>query len=180
MPRLRWTPEMLNLVRVYYPPHGAKITTAIIKNIFPSFPYSRKEVMVKASRIGVAGNHISRGQFQKGKESPFKGKKLSDYQYEKAAPNMFKKGRKPKNTLPIGTISLQKNGYYYIKIAAGKWIHYHLHLWTTNNGPVPEKYRIWYKDNDRSNCTLENLVCTSVSEMLLAKRKLRNLKLTIK
>jgi len=68
----------------------------------------------------------------------------------------------PKNSKPVGTISLRtnegKNSYKYIKIAEpNKWVVYHRQIWQEANGPIPPGHVVIFKNGDQNDCRLENL-----------------------
>ena len=72
----------------------------------------------------------------------------------------FKKGQKPHNTTPVGTEKIRpSNGYVWVKIAEPKtWRMKHLIVWEKAHGPVPKGMMIYFKDGDRTNCDLDNLM----------------------
>jgi hypothetical protein len=39
------------------------------------------------------------------------------------------------------------------------------HVWEQNNGPIPPKHVVVFKDGDRSNCAIENLDLISMAEL---------------
>ena len=77
----------------------------------------------------------------------------------------FKKGQRPRNWLPIGTVKMDCDGYLRRKIAEGiggsgnarVWEFVHRRVWEDAHGPIPKGHRIWWKDRDHNNCALENL-----------------------
>lgn len=72
----------------------------------------------------------------------------------------FKKGEKPPNYVPIGTEKVRpSNGYVWVKIAEPKkWRMKHLVVWEEAHGLIPEGYKVYFKDGDRQNCELDNLM----------------------
>jgi len=168
-----WTDAMKQLLKIYYPKHGSKITLAIIKDRIPEFPFNRKEICVKAYRMGFAGMHKERTRFKKGRKSPFKGISRS---VPHIVPYQYKKGHISPRELPIGSTKLQANGYWWIKIAQrpSKWTQWHKHLWEEANGPTPKGYCVWFLDNNPKHCYLENLTCTPIKEMIKAKVLIHN------
>lgn len=108
------------------------------------------------------------GQFKKGHPST-KGVKMSAEQYRKCAKTMFKKGHRPKNSVPVGTIAVAKvtNGrreelYYKKKIAEpNSWKLLHRLVWEEHNGPIPKNHVITFLDGDWKNCDISNLMCIS-------------------
>ena len=107
-------------------------------------------------------------QFQKGQAPPNKGQKMSKDLYEKVAKTMFKKGNKPMNTQPIGTIHQRKDTggkmYQYIKLADSKWQLLNRYTWEQHNGPIPKGMVVVYKDGDYLNNDITNLLMITKKE----------------
>lgn len=62
---------------------------------------------------------------------------------------------------PDGTEKFHQNGIgeYEVKIKVnGKWVRKHRYIWEQAYGEIPKGKKLIYKDGDRTNCTLENLV----------------------
>jgi len=88
----------------------------------------------------------------------------------------FKKGARPPNTLPVGTIKPNADGYLRIKISdapeprnakgasSRNWEFVHKRVWEAAHGPIPPGHRIWWKDANHLNCALENLELLSDQE----------------
>ena len=107
-------------------------------------------------------------QFQKGQTPPNKGQKMSKDVYEKVAHTMFKKGSKPMNTQPIGTIHQRKDTggkmYQYIKLADSKWQLLNRYTWEQHNGPIPKGMVVVYKDGNYMNNDINNLLMITLKE----------------
>lgn len=87
-------------------------------------------------------NGIERGTYSPGCEKGF-----------------FKKGSKPVSWCPPGTERVRKNGYIWVKMDEHKtWKQKHLIVWEEANGPVPEGHQILFRDGNRQNCDLSNLM----------------------
>ena len=107
-------------------------------------------------------------KFQKGHVSPNKGKKgVCAPGSEKG---WFQKGHDPHNTVPVGTILTKSDGYLWKKIDdkpgiwRQNWRQLHILTWEEHNGPLPEGYRLIFKDGDRTNCSIENLAMVTLAE----------------
>lgn len=75
----------------------------------------------------------------------------------------FKKGQVPYNHKPIGHEYKNTQGYIMIKVAEPRTFELkHRHVWALANGPIPTRHVIRFLDNDRANCSLDNLVCVLV------------------
>jgi hypothetical protein len=107
-------------------------------------------------------------QFQKGQTPPNKGQKMSKDLYQKVAHTMFKKGNKPMNTQPIGTIHQRKDTggkmYQYIKLADSKWQLLNRYTWEQHNGPIPKGMVVVYKDGNYLNNDITNLLMITKKE----------------
>ncbi|MCZ3210704.1 HNH endonuclease [Acinetobacter baumannii] len=103
------------------------------------------------------------GFFEKGSVPPNKGKKgLAG-----ANKTSFTKGLTPWNTKPIGyEYKDKKQGYIHIKVAEPNVFKLkHRVEWEKEKGPVPKGHVIAFKNFDRSDCRIENLMLMTRSEM---------------
>jgi len=107
-------------------------------------------------------------QFKKGQIPPNKGQKMSNDVYEKVAKTMFKKGSKPMNTQPIGTIHQRRDTggkmYQYIKLADSHWQLLNRYTWEMHNGPIPKGMVVVYKDGNYLNNDINNLLMITKKE----------------
>lgn len=98
----------------------------------------------------------------------------------------FKKGQRPRKTLPVGTIRANAYGYLRIKISEKpeppgqrganslNWEFVHKRVWEQAHGAIPKGYRIWWKDRNHGNCALANLELVSDKEHM-ARTTIHNL-----
>ena len=107
-------------------------------------------------------------QFQKGSVPANKGQKMSKNVYQKVAHTMFKKGNKPMNTQPIGTIHQRKDTggkmYQYIKLSDCNWQLLNRYTWEMHNGPIPKGMVVVYKDGNYMNNDINNLLMITLKE----------------
>lgn len=96
--------------------------------------------------------------FQKG-QKPRNGAKKGEW-FPGCEKGWFKKGNKPANHAPVGTERVRPtNGYVWVKIAEPKtWRMKQLVVWEEAHGPIPKGMMIYFKDRDRTNCELDNLM----------------------
>ena len=59
--------------------------------------------------------------------------------------------------VPIGTERI-KDGYVIVKTASGEWIRKHRQVWEQHYGKIPEGAIVAFKDNDRQNLDIRNLM----------------------
>ena len=88
--------------------------------------------------------------------------------YQKVAKTMFKKGSKPMNTQPIGTIHQRKDTggkmYQYIKLSDSNWQLLNRYTWEQHNGPIPKGMVVVYKDGNYLNNDIANLLMITKKE----------------
>ena len=119
--------------------------------------------------VGTKSNQAT--QFKPGHIPKNKGQKMPADIYNAVAPTMFKKGNKPHNTQPIGTIHnrADKTGrlYQYIKIKDSHWELMHRYVWTQANGKIPRGFVVNFIDGNFMNCDLSNLRLKTRGEMAI-------------
>ena len=129
------------------------------------------------------------GWYQKGNPPGNKGKHLEDYIRDpervadikrRIAPTQFKKGERPRNELPVGSIVISSDGYKLRKKQMEgtqweRWELLHRAVWEEHNGPVPEGMVVSFRDSNKLNCDISNLVLmTRTESRVLSRRKLRS------
>lgn len=132
----------------------------------------KKSEEFKMSNQSGRHNLIEGGKkfrFTKGHEPHNKGEKMPDEIYEKVKHSMFKKGNRPHNWKPDGSVveRSDKNTdikYLYYKIKDSHWILYHHKIWQDAHSPIPDKHIIRFKDGNQLNCDLSNLELISMAE----------------
>lgn len=104
------------------------------------------------------------GRFKKG-EKPWndgvKGLRLS--------PNSeFKKGNKPHNTRPLWSERIcSKDGFVWIKVfEPNGFVLKHHWVWQQAGLEIPDGAMLCFKDGDKMNCTVDNLILVTKSELL--------------
>jgi len=129
-----------------------------------------------ACRLRRGPNPGVRFRYPKGHVPANKGLRRPGYAVGRMKETQFKKGQKPGNTLPIGTIAPNGDGYLRIKVKdepqsiAGKgalstnWEFVHRRVWEAAHGPIPEGHRIWWKDGNHQNNDLDNLELLNAEE----------------
>ena len=125
------------------------------------------EIMTLGQLRAFKKNHrITSGcdtRFKKGQEPWSKGKphELTG----RSAETVFRKGHRPHNTVPVGTISDKVTGYLRIKVAEpNRWRFLHHIVWEQKHGPIPKGHMVIFLDGNRYNCEPENLALISMAE----------------
>lgn len=124
------------------------------------------------------------GWYQKGHAPGNKGKKLEEYVGEERAAEIkkrisatqFKKGERPMNELPVGTIVVNSYGYKLRKKQMTgtqweRWEFLHLATWIEHNGPIPKGMVVTFKDGNKLNCDISNLMLISKGQSAVMTRK---------
>lgn len=75
-----------------------------------------------------------------------------------------------RNSLPTGAESTFR-GTVHIKTARGKWEPKHRWLWAQENGPIPNGQVIIFKDGNKRNITVDNLMLVSRHELAILNKK---------
>ena len=110
------------------------------------------------------------GHFEKGHVPANKGKK--GYCVPGSEKGWFKKGQMPHNHVPVGTEVMTTDGYLKIKVAEpNKWRFKHIMEWEKHNGKVPDGCMISFKDGNHYNCSIENLMCITMTENAILNRQ---------
>lgn len=117
------------------------------------------------------------GRFKKGMIPSNKGKHQPTT--GRMAETQFKKGNRPHNYKPVGTIVYNKDGYKVIKVSdegrqRDKWVFLHRHNWEQEHGKIPPNHTVIFLDGNKENCSLGNLVLISCKENLeMMRQRLR-------
>lgn len=118
------------------------------------------------------------GQFEKGHIPDNKGKTLDEYINDpervadirqRISGTQFKAGQAPLNELPVGAIVTNAHGYKLRKksMTGGQWDRWEFlqrAVWEEHNGPIPEGVLITFRDGDKSNCDISNLLLVTKAE----------------
>lgn len=105
-------------------------------------------------------------RFKPGQKSWNKGRKLTEEEKSKLKDTWFKKGSKPINTHPVGTILKNKN-HWKIKIAEpNKWEAYARYVYKQHYGCTLSKNTlIIHLDSNEDNNYIDNLAAVTKSEL---------------
>lgn len=128
------------------------------------------------------------GWYQKGHPPGNKGKKLEEYVgaeraaeiKKRLAPTQFKKGHAPFNEYPLGAVVTDPGGYLIKKVQMHggqweRWAFVHRMVWEEYNGSVPEGMMISFRDGNKLNCDISNLMLITKGEnAMLARLGLRS------
>lgn len=120
------------------------------------------------------------GWFQKGRPPGNKGRKQAEYctpeALEASRRTQFPKGHRPKNELPIGAISKTRNGYLIQKVSMTgsqweRWKYLHRLIWEEQNGQIPKEMCLIFKNGNKEDCRIENLMLVRRVELTTMAKK---------
>ena len=94
---------------------------------------------------------------------------MSPEAIEKTRATRFRKGDRPANELPVGSVVVNSCGYKLRKRQMEgslyeRWEFLHRAVWEEHNGQVPEGMVVTFKDSDRLNCDIDNLILVTRGE----------------
>lgn len=165
---LHYTTEQLAFLRKGYRVMSLRDLTAAFA---AKFGTEKTETQLRST---VRNHHIRSGRtgcFEEGHRTWNKGIKG----YMGANPTSFKKGNKPANWKPLGTERINsKDGFILVKIKERdpytcfptRYKHKHVWLWERKNGPVPAGHVVAFRDGNKLNCKLRNLMLITRAELL--------------
>lgn len=115
------------------------------------------------------------GWYQKGRPPGTKGKTIEEIckgdpeKLARVRATQFKKGDRPVNELPVGAIVVNSDGYKLRKKQMEgtlweRWEFLHRAVWEEHNGPIPEGMMVSFKDNNKLNCDIDNLMLLTRGE----------------
>ena len=157
---VRWNEAQKDFLREHYPIHTAPILTKMLNKRF-NLKRNVKQVQSAAKRFGIKSGRD--GRFKPG------NKPHPDAGCKSANKTSFKKGSKPHNWKPIGTLrwyGTGKHKYLQIKVTdtgntLKDYIEVHRLIWFQHNGPIPKGHNVIFRDGNRENITIENLMLVS-------------------
>lgn len=122
------------------------------------------------------------GWYQKGHAPGTKGKTLEEIckhdpvKLAKVRATQYKPGDRPKNELSVGTVVVNADGYKLLKVKMEgsqweRWVPLHRAVWEEHNGPVPDGMVVSFRDSNKLNCDIDNLILISRGENAVLARK---------
>ena len=153
--------------------HNHMSASEMSKGINDEFSLSTTPDEIKGWRARTKNPRPTPSRFQKG-HTPFsKGKKWDEYMspesQARSRMTTFKKGDTPHNTQPLGSISIMV-GYWVMKVSHTgnqhqKWKFLHRLLWEKEKGPIPKGMNVVFRNGDRNDIRMENLMLMDRKEM---------------
>ena len=121
------------------------------------------------------------GWYQKGRAPGTKGKTIEEichHDPEKLArvrETQFEKGHRPANELPVGSIAISRDGYKLRKKQMEgtqweRWEFLHRAVWEEHHGEIPEGMIVSFRDSNKLNCDIDNLMLITKGENITLTR----------
>lgn len=162
-----WTNEQIMTLRRLYPdtytadlvkilgrPKSGIYGKAATLGLKKSDAFMNMEMKRQADKLRVAG---AASRFSKGHVPPQKGKKANEKTIAALSKHWYPKGNDPHNIRPDHYERVNVEGYIEYRVARGKYVMKHRHIWEQAGRTVPKGYVVGFKDGNRLNCQLENL-----------------------
>ena len=164
----KYTDEEKEFFKKYVPGHSHK---EIQEEFIKKFGWEISIIQLRSSIKRYKLNTGRSGYFQKGNSPVNKGKKMSKESYEKCKNTMFKKGNLPHNHKPVGSERLTKDGYIEIKTREPNiWELKHRTIWESAHGKIPDSHIVIFKDGNKENLSIDNLMLIKRSTNLIVNR----------
>lgn len=117
-----------------------------------------KDFITMCGRLCSTNPVFQATRFKKGHIAHNKGKKMPPELRDKMSHTFFKDGHLPHNTREDGALTKRADGYWWIRIALGKWRQLHTYTWEQANRPIDPKIEmVKFIDGNPDNCSLDNL-----------------------
>ena len=171
MPGVKWTLEESQYLEKHYADEPSiDIAHALGKKLYSV--YNRANLLGLKKSIeyfkihggGRLTNENSGGikyRFVKGQDAWNKGMKGLDIGGKETR---FRSGHLPHNTKWDGATRVNVEGYTEIRVSKANWKLLHRVIWEQHFGPIPNGVNIQFKDNNRSNISIENLEMVSKTD----------------
>ena len=156
---IKYTKEMLMFLRQHEETPRTELTCKFNEKF--GYKLSVDSVKAKCFRMGLKTGRT--GCFSPGQESWSKGKTG----YMSANKTSLKKGHTPHNHKPVGYERITVDGYVEVKVAEPNVFESkHRWIWEQQHGPVPDNHVLVFKNMNKQDCRLENLMLISRAELV--------------
>lgn len=174
----QWTSEEYWKYQTYYPKGMIEFirentwgtpSKEMAEMVNAKFGTNYTPVAIKQLRQRMGLKSGVTGWFQKGRSPGTKGKTIEEIckgdpeKLARVKATWFPKGHKPANLLQIGDIVVNSDGYKLRKKKMTgtlweRWEFLHRAVWEEHNGPIQKGMVVTFKDSNRLNCDISNLM----------------------
>lgn len=149
--RMRYTPEM----DAFLLKHTDLMRKELVVMFNEHFGTALNVDQIKARCLRIGAFTGRTGQLKKGVTPWNKGLKG----YCASPETQFKKGHAPSNSAPVGHEYITWDGYVYRKFEGESEMKLkHVYLWEQANGKLPDGHVLIFKDGNKQNCELDNIM----------------------
>ena len=165
---IKYTNEMLTFLRQHEETPRSELALKFNEQFGCNL--SVDSIKAKCLRMGLKTGRT--GCFEKGIKTWNKGLKG----YMGANSTSFKKGNTPFNHKPVGHERITVDGYVEIKTAEPNVFELkHRQIWEQQHGKIPDNYVLVFKNMNKQDCRIENLMLISRAELVRLNQSYRNL-----
>lgn len=165
---IQYTDEMLTYLRQHEETPRAELTCKFNEKFGCNL--SVDSIKAKCQRMRLKTGRT--GCFSPGQKTWNKGLKG----YMGANATSFKKGNTPFNHKPVGHERITVDGYVEIKTAEPNVFELkHRQIWEQQHGKIPDNHVLVFKNMNKQDCRIENLMLISRAELIRLNQSYRNL-----
>lgn len=176
-----WTPSELAILRARYPHERTENIAADLGRTLSQVYTKTNQLALRKSAEYLSSPAARRTDGQIGTETRFKpgqtpwNKGKSFDSGGRSHETRFKKGHRAGRAQevyqPIGAERISKDGYIQRKINNDmpfqkRWRGVHILVWEEANGPLPAGHAVTFKDGNKQNLDLDNLVLLSRADLM--------------
>lgn len=150
----KYTEEEQSFLTEYVPGHSYKEIAEAFSLKF-GWEISLGQIKGRISRYKLSTGRT--GRYQKGNVPYNKG--IKGIYHKGCEKGWFKKGNRPANYRSVGSERINVDGYIEVKVADPNiWKAKHIVVWESVHGKIPKGYIITFRDNNRTNVDIGNLL----------------------
>ena len=165
---IKYTEEMLMFLRQHEETPRTELTCKFNEKF--GYKLSVDGIKAKCLRMGLKTGRT--GCFSPGHKTWNAGVKG----LTSANSTSFKKGNTPFNHRPVGYERITVDGYVEVKVAEPNVFESkHRWIWEQQHGPVPDNHVLVFKNMNKQDCRLENLMLISRAELVRLNQSYRKL-----
>ncbi|MEQ1156881.1 HNH endonuclease signature motif containing protein [Acinetobacter johnsonii] len=165
---IKYTEEMLMFLRQHEEAPRTELTCKFNEKF--GCKLSVDSIKAKCLRMGLKTGRT--GCFSPGQKSWNKGLKG----YMGANSTSFKKGNIPLNHRSVGYERITVDGYVEVKVAEPNVFESkHRWIWEQHHGKIPDNHVLVFKNMNKQDCRLENLMLISRAELVRLNQSYRKL-----